>query len=102
MTYTSHRLLQTSALSIALSLSLDVSVETYPPAVYVDDSQSRLYTSYLMWTMAVLHIAIVIAIVIVLLLGLKVMLLVSDALNAVNLLYILSGLGMYGSSLLSH
>ena len=33
---------------------------------------------------------------------LKVMLLIIDALNAITILYILSGVGLYGATLLSH
>ena len=55
-----------------------------------------------MWVVSVLHIATIIAILIVLVLRLKVMLLVADAFNTLTLLYILSALGLYGSTLLVH
>ncbi len=55
-----------------------------------------------MYTLAVLHVAIVVVIVITLLMRLKVMLLVIDALNSLTIIYILTGLGVYNVTLLSY
>jgi hypothetical protein len=92
--------MQSVALNISLSLSLNVPIETLPPALYVSEEQARVYTDYLMGLVAALHILVLVAIVAVLALRLKVMLLVIDALNALTILYILSGLGLYNSTLL--
>lgn len=51
---------------------------------------------------AVLHVAILATIIVVLLMRLKVMLIIIDALNSLTILYILSGLGFYNVTLLSY
>ena len=55
-----------------------------------------------MWLFAIVHGAIICAIICMLYMKLKVMLLIIDALNAITILYILSGVGLYGATLLSH
>ena len=55
-----------------------------------------------MWVLAVIHIATLLAIICFLYMKLKVMLLVIDALNAITILYIVSGIGLYGATLLTH
>lgn len=55
-----------------------------------------------MGLIAVLHGAILIAIVAVLIMRLRVMLIIIDALNSLTILYMLSGLGLYNVTLLSY
>ena len=95
------RLMQTTSVSITLSLTVNVNIQTHPPAIYVSDSQARIYTTYLMWFLAIVHILIIFAIIAILYMKLKVMLLVVDALNAITILYIVSGIGFYGATLLA-
>ena len=52
--------------------------------------------------LAILHILTLIIIIVVLLMGLKVMLLVIDALQAITILYILTGIGIYNVTLVSY
>jgi len=51
---------------------------------------------------AFLHVAIILAIIVVVFKKLKVMLLVIDALNSLTILYILSGLGLHNITLVSY
>ena len=92
----------TQTLSISLSLSLTTTVNTQPPALYVPQSQSRIYTTYLMWLLAGLHILTLVVVVVILVMRLKVMLLVIDVIVALSTLYLLSGVGFYGATLLAH
>jgi cysteine-rich repeat protein len=98
----SQRLLVSLSLNISLSLSVTVPVETSPPAIYITQTQSELYSKYLMLLVAVLQLSVLAVIIVALLMRLKVMLLVIDALNSLSVLFILSGPAVYNVTLASY
>jgi hypothetical protein len=55
-----------------------------------------------MWLLAGLHVLTLVAVVVILVMRLKVMLLVIDVIVAMSTLYLLSGVGFYGATLLAH
>ena len=90
----------TLALNINLNLNLNVTIDTNPPAVYVPPDQLMAYAKGIFSALAGLHILLLVFMVITLIMRLKIMLLIIDALNSITILYILSGLGLHNITLL--
>ena len=61
-----------------------------------------MYTTYLFGLMGTLQVLLLIVIAVFLAMKLKIMLLVIDAINSMRIVYILTGLGLYNITLLSH
>ena len=69
--------------------------------MYVSESEAQIYTTYLRIVLGGLHIVLLLCIAITLLMGIKVMLLAVDALNALTITYIITGLALSNITLVS-